>query len=72
LALQRSLLATIREDGYVSEELGELLLALGRGDEARPHFRRAADLLSQDAWLAEREPERLARLRQLGADAPKA
>lgn len=69
LALQRTLLATIAEDGYVSEEMGELLLALGRADDARPHFRRAAGMLSQDIWLAAREPERLARLRQLGADA---
>ncbi|HET9109643.1 MAG TPA: tetratricopeptide repeat protein [Ktedonobacterales bacterium] len=67
LALQSSLLATVPEDGYVSEEMGELLLALGRADEARPHFHRAAELLSRDAWLAAREPERLERLRQLGA-----
>ncbi|HEU0028125.1 MAG TPA: tetratricopeptide repeat protein [Ktedonobacterales bacterium] len=72
LALQQSLLATTLEDGYVSEELGELLLTLGRTGEARPHFRRAADLLSRDIWLAEQEPERLARLRQLGAAAPDA
>lgn len=69
LAMQRSLLETQAEDGYVSEEMGECLLALGREDESRPHFRRAADLLSRDIWLATREPERLARLRQLGANA---
>lgn len=68
LTLQQSLLASIPEDGYVSEEVGECLLALGRADEARPHFRRAADLLSRDIWLAEQEPERLARLRQLAGD----
>ncbi len=68
LALQQSLLATLAEDGYVSEEIGECLLVLGRAEEARPHFRRAADLLSRDIWLAEQEPERLERLRQLGAD----
>lgn len=69
LALQASLLATVSEDGYVSEEMGELLLALGRADEARPRFRRAAELLSRDAWLAAHEPDRLERLRQLGAPA---
>jgi tetratricopeptide (TPR) repeat protein len=56
------------EDGYVSEEAGECLLALGRPDEARPHFRRSAELLGADAWLAEHEPERIARLRELGGD----
>lgn len=68
LALQQSLLAALPEDGYVSEEIGECLLALGRGAESRPYFRRAAEMLSQDIWLAAQEPQRLERLRQLGAD----
>ena len=55
------------EDGYGEEETAECLLALGREDESRPHFARAADLLGEDAWLAEHEPDRIARLRQLGA-----
>jgi tetratricopeptide (TPR) repeat protein len=54
-------------DGVVSEEIGECLLALGREEEAQPHFARAWALLSQDAWLAEAEPARLDRLRALGA-----
>ncbi len=54
------------EDGYISEELGELLLALERGGEAIPHFARAADLLGADPWFAEHEADRLARLRRLG------
>jgi tetratricopeptide (TPR) repeat protein len=71
LAIGERLAATaaansVDEDGYVSEELGECLLALGRADEARPHFRRAAELLGADAWLAEHEPERIARLGELG------
>jgi Flp pilus assembly protein TadD len=71
LAIQERLAATaaadgVDEDGYVSEEAGLCLLALGRADEARPHFRRAAELLGADAWLAEHEPERIARLRELG------
>jgi tetratricopeptide (TPR) repeat protein len=54
------------EDGYVSEETGESLLELGRADEARPHFARAAALLGADTWLVEQEPARIARLRELG------
>jgi tetratricopeptide (TPR) repeat protein len=54
-------------DGYVHEEIGECLLALGREEEARPHFVRAWALLSQNIWLAAAEPERLERLRTLGA-----
>jgi tetratricopeptide (TPR) repeat protein len=50
-------------DGYVFEELGELLAALGRSDEARPYFRRAYDELSSDEWFAEHEAERLASLK---------
>ncbi len=58
---------SLDEDGYVSEELGECLLALGRADEARPHFQRAYTLLSQDIWLAANEPDRLARLHRFGS-----
>ncbi|MCU0478936.1 MAG: tetratricopeptide repeat protein [Chloroflexi bacterium] len=54
------------EDGYVAEEIGECLLAMGRDNEARPHFARAAALLGTDAWLAGHEPDRIARLRLLG------
>lgn len=71
LARQRVLLEEGKRagasDGFVSEEIGECLLALGREQEARPHFARAWALLSQDVWLAESEPSRLARLRALGA-----
>ena len=56
------------EDPYVDEELGECLLALGRGDEARPHFARAAAGLAADPWLAEHEAARLDRLRELGGE----
>ncbi len=52
--------------GYVHEEIGECLLALGQEEEATPHFARAYELLCTDPWLAEREPQRLARLKQLG------
>lgn len=56
------------ETGFVSEELGECLLALGREAEAKPWFRRAHARLSEtNAWLLEEEPERMARLARLGA-----
>jgi len=67
LAIQRDLAGWVESDGYVREELGELLLALGRPDEARPHFAAAYAMLSQDEWLAADEPDRLARLAALGA-----
>ena len=54
-------------DGYVFEELGECLLALDRAQEAQPYFAKAHELLSQDVWLAEKEPERINRLKNLGA-----
>ena len=52
--------------GYGAEEAAECLLALGREDEARPRFARAAELLGADAWLVEHEADRIARLRRLG------
>jgi tetratricopeptide (TPR) repeat protein len=72
LAMRQALFAgyqrSLDENGYVSEELGECLLALGHPAEARPHFQRAYALLSQDIWLAANEPDRLARLQRLGTD----
>ena len=71
LAIQEALLPhPERQDneaeGYTREELGECLLALGRGAEASPHFARAHALLSQDGWLQDNEAPRLERLRELG------
>ncbi|MCL4197648.1 MAG: tetratricopeptide repeat protein [Phycisphaerales bacterium] len=69
-AIQRELRAVHEAagstDGYVCEELGECLLALGRSGEAATWFARAHAALAPDPWLAEREPQRLARLAQLG------
>ena len=53
-------------DGYAEEEIGECLLALGREEEARPHFARAHALLAGDPWLNRDQPERLDRLAALG------
>lgn len=73
LELQRGLHAEARSagepDGYIEEELGELLLLTEGVEAARPHFASAYDLLAQDQWLAAGEPERLARLKALGAPA---
>jgi len=66
LEAQRRLLQERPTDGYVCEEIGECLLALGRPEEARPHFAAAHAALQGDPWLARDEPERLERLRRLG------
>ncbi len=51
-------------DGYVFEELGELYLLKGDTDNSRKYFKLAYDILFQDTWLQENQPERLARLKQ--------
>jgi tetratricopeptide (TPR) repeat protein len=66
LALEEEFEAAGESDGYVFEEIGECLLALNRKEESRPYFARAHHVLSQDSWLAEKEPARLARLKELG------
>lgn len=53
-------------DGFVLEEIAELLDATGKPAQAKPYFKRAADELGKDAWLVENEPGRLARLRERG------
>ena len=54
-------------DGYFFEELAECLFAQGNVEEAKPSFRRAYEELSKDVWFVEHEPQRLARLKQLGS-----
>jgi tetratricopeptide (TPR) repeat protein len=58
--------AGANNDAYVAEELGECLLALDRADEAAPWFAKAYGKLHTDDWLAAQEPDRLARMKQLG------
>lgn len=53
------------EEGYVSEELGELLLVLGQPDKAKSRFKRAYDLLSQSLGSDPGQANRLARLKEL-------
>jgi len=52
--------------GFVNEEIGECLTILGKAVEARPHFAAAYAVLSKDPWLAESEPKRIQRLKELG------
>ncbi len=51
--------------GYVIEEIAECLHALEKHEEAKPYFKRAYEILSQDEWLVDNEPERLERLKEL-------
>ncbi|HVT97479.1 MAG TPA: tetratricopeptide repeat protein, partial [Acidobacteriaceae bacterium] len=64
LAIQ-SELSQYPEEGFVSEELGELLLAMGRPEEARPYFRKAYPLLARRLGSDSRESSRLERLKAL-------
>ena len=66
MALQDELESAGESDGYVFEEIGECLLLLNRLEEARPYFLKAYALLTKDTWLVDKEPERLARLKELG------
>jgi len=71
LGRQRELLAALEaigeEDGFVFEELGECLLLLGKAEQSRPYFAQAHRALAADPWLAESEPERIARLKDLSS-----
>lgn len=64
--LQAEKAALGEADGFVQEELGECYLALGDAERARGHFARAYAELSQNAWLARKEGERLQRIARLG------
>ncbi len=70
LKIQRTLEAEFaaanEADGYVFEELAELLDAMGKPDEAKAYFRRAADELGKDGWFVKSESARLERLRTKG------
>lgn len=68
LARQRALLdeyaAIGEEDGFVYEEIGECLLALGKADEAKPWFGKALGKLEAIDWVRE-DKARIERLRKL-------
>lgn len=61
--LEREWEATGEPDGYVFEEIGECLVALGRADEAKKPFTRAYELLWLDPWMRQNERERLEKIR---------
>lgn len=63
--LARELAADGAHDGWVCEELGENLLALGRAAEARPWFAQAHELLSREPPPERPGETRLARLLEL-------
>ena len=69
LALLRPLEAELasagESDGFVPEEIGENLLALGRAEEARPHFARAHAQLSRLETVERPDEAHLARLLSL-------
>lgn len=68
---QRDLLAEYESlgerSGYVYEEIGECLLALGDRAAALPFLGLAYEELSADPWLVANEPARLQRLRDLSS-----
>jgi tetratricopeptide (TPR) repeat protein len=65
LEIQLRLAAHGPADGYVEEELTELLLATGEHTRAHEHAAVAVELLGSDGWFAEYESGRLERLRQI-------
>lgn len=71
LAMQRELAIEFEQigqvDGFVHEELGELLLLLGQRKPSKEQFSRAYDALSVDANFAANNQTRLQRIRRLSA-----
>ena len=51
-----NLLTKNADDGYIRQEYAEALYALGEPASAKPHFAKAYELLSQDAWAVQNEP----------------
>jgi tetratricopeptide (TPR) repeat protein len=53
-----------KDDGYIREELAEALFASGKKVEAKPHFLKAYELLSEDDWYLKHG--NIDRLKELG------
>jgi len=53
-------------DGYLSEEIAECLLAKGQVDHSAPFFASAYEILCEDEWLMQHEQARMERLKLLG------
>lgn len=74
-AIQKELLAeteqTFEPSGYVYEEIAECLLLLNSSEEARPYFSICYDRFVLDDWLVTKEPERIARIKELAGRSSK-
>lgn len=62
-ALRDELIRAGQDDGFVNEEIGEFLLALGRPEEAGPHIAAYAALSRAPGFML-REPDRSHRLQE--------
>ena len=65
LAIETDAAEAAEPDGYVFEEIAEIYLVKNEPAKAKPYFAKAAEVLGKDAWFAENEGDRLARMRQL-------
>ena len=69
LDIQRDLLAEHQKnntsDQYVTEELALCFAKLGDATNASTYAKQAVELMSQDSWMVENEPERLGALKAL-------
>ncbi len=59
-----------QDDGWIREEIAEALLAMGRAQEAHPHFVRAHEMLSNDPYCQKHAKAKLERLAQMAAQKP--
>jgi tetratricopeptide (TPR) repeat protein len=69
LDIQRALekeLGSSASDGRLFEEIAECLQALNQNADARPYFELAYAALSRDEWVADNQPVKLKRLKDLG------
>ncbi|KPL81255.1 hypothetical protein [Herpetosiphon geysericola] len=62
-ALAAELQAAEQSDGFVFEEIGENLAALGEHEAAKPYFEQALNALAQDPWFVQHEAARLLNLK---------
>jgi tetratricopeptide (TPR) repeat protein len=59
------LLAESKDDGYIRQEIAEALFALDKHHDAKPHFAKAYELLSQDHYVIQYEAANLERMKAL-------
>ena len=63
-ALEKEYAEQKREDGFVFEEIGELLWAQDKKDEARPYLAKAYRALKEMTWVVSDDPARVESLRE--------